>query len=156
MPDDAALRTGEALAAVYRTIAETRMRDVPICNPALAVEPVGFRAFDGRALGVLITPWFMNLAVAGFEGRPLPCAAPGAKVELVFPAGVVELIAGDLDGFGRLDACSLFSPMFDFKSQGAAYATAEAVLAALFDPATLAPPLDRRAVLRGRFTEARP
>jgi [NiFe] hydrogenase assembly HybE family chaperone len=156
MSHEAARQTGEALAAIYRRIAETAMRDVPICNPALAVEPIGFRTFDGRAVGILITPWFMNLAAAGFEGQPLPCAGPGATVALVFPAGVVEMIAGQLEGFGRLDACSLFSPMFDFDSQSAACATAEAALAALFDPATLSPPLDRRAVLRGRFMEARP
>ena len=49
-----------ALVAAYRRVAETDMVGVPICNPALAVEAVGFRAFGPGWLGAVVTPWFLN------------------------------------------------------------------------------------------------
>ena len=52
----------DALVAVFRQIAETRMQGLSICNPALAVEAIGFRQRDdGHWAGVLITPWGINL-----------------------------------------------------------------------------------------------
>jgi [NiFe] hydrogenase assembly HybE family chaperone len=152
----------ERLVALYRAIHANAMRDVPVCNEALVVEAVGFHRHEGHALGILITPWFMNLARTELEGGlPLPPAQRGSTLNLVLPAGPIDLVVGELDGFGRIDACSLFSPMFDFADAEAAHQTAEAVLAVLFNPAVLAEgtqtetrmhvakPLDRRMLLRG-------
>ena len=51
------------LEALFERIAATRMLGVPILHPGLAVKAVGFRpdADGGAAVGVLVTPWFMNL-----------------------------------------------------------------------------------------------
>lgn len=77
--DTVALRAAQ-LAALYRGIAATRMAEVPICHPGLAVAAVGFAPEpDGRgALGVLLTPWFMNLvwwALDEAADRPAGAAA---------------------------------------------------------------------------------
>ena len=42
------------------------------------------------------------------------------------------MIVGDLPDFGRLDACSLFSPMQDFAGMDAALEAARAALTELF------------------------
>jgi [NiFe] hydrogenase assembly HybE family chaperone len=159
MDDDAARAIGEQLAARYREIDDGPMRDMPVCNPALRVEAVGFRAHDGAAVGIIVTPWFMNLVVA--DGRASP---QGQSSVVALPAGDVACVGGNLEGFGPLRACSLFSPMFEFADADAARQVATETIALLFAPpapeegASEAPGLDRRALLRGRLAtpEARP
>jgi hypothetical protein len=43
------------LVARYQAIYEERMRDLPIVNPKLAVEAVGFDQWEEKDLGILIT-----------------------------------------------------------------------------------------------------
>ncbi len=54
----------------------------------------------------------------------------------MFPAGVFEFIGGRDPALGDYQACSLFSPMFEFTDQHGARATALAALDALFDDAS--------------------
>ena len=149
---------GDRIAAIYGEIQATAMRGAPICNDALAVEAVGFQNFKGYVLGVVVTPWFLNLIVAESPGvgqSALPADAP----RLRFPAGDVDFGLSELKGFGRLASCSLFSPMSEFPDQQATRAAATAALGALFDPHLHDAPekpgapgekLDRRALLIGR------
>ncbi|RCW24763.1 [NiFe] hydrogenase assembly HybE family chaperone [Ciceribacter lividus] len=145
------------LEARYRVIAETAMADVPICNAALEVASCGFRPWGGRAFGVVVTPWFMNLLAVDLPGVESPPAANGTTVRAFLPAGEVELIAGELEGIGRVDACSLFSPVLEFSSMEVAIETAIEAANAFFDPEALAEPpppapaVNRRDLLRGRF-----
>lgn len=151
----------QALEALFRHVERTRMAGVPVLNRALQVEAVGFEAAAVEpaeapaAVGVLLTPWFMNLvwlplspdADAGRVGR--------TKTREVGGTGF-EFIGGYEPGLGAYEACSLASPMFEFPDQAQARATAHAVLAQL-RPA--APPVSnaRRCFLFGRSTvEARP
>jgi [NiFe] hydrogenase assembly HybE family chaperone len=131
------------LEAHFQDVYVRAMADVPICNPALAVACVGFREWSGRALGIVVTPWFMNILLLPLEGsRPID-AAPGATQSVAFPCGRIDFLAGDLDGFGRVLMCSLFSPMDEFADQEAALATAQAALEGILDSATLADTPDR-------------
>jgi [NiFe] hydrogenase assembly HybE family chaperone len=126
-----------ALEALFEQVAATRMQGVPILHPQLAVRAVGFEAeSDGRhAVGVLVTPWFMNLV-------RLPLAEDGAEAPLRTGAKRTrrvghehfDFIGGHEPGFGTYEACSLFSPMLDFVDQAAALATAEEVLRILRAP----------------------
>ena len=63
----------EALEVLFRHIAATRMADVPICHPGLAVAAVGFepQPAESAAVGVLLTPWFMNLVWLPMASAPL-------------------------------------------------------------------------------------
>ncbi|MBI5132779.1 MAG: [NiFe]-hydrogenase assembly chaperone HybE [Rhodopseudomonas palustris] len=159
---------GEALAAVYRGV-ERAMRDLPVFNPALQVAAIGFHAVGDDGLGVVVTPWFMNLVRIPAAGDDE--TQPGAVVTRALPAGALDFTVGVLDGFGRLESCSLFSPMFGFADQQAAESAAAAALAAVLDPnfeaeatseavapkpAASAATLDRRRFLRGALTERRP
>ncbi len=55
------------LTETFRDIAEGRMRALPVMNPSLRVEAVGFQTWAGRPTGVLIAPWFVNLLL--FPGQ---------------------------------------------------------------------------------------
>jgi [NiFe] hydrogenase assembly HybE family chaperone len=149
MDDEAARAIGELLVARYVEISDGPMRDVPICNPALSVEANGFRAHGDAAVGIVITPWFMNLLVL-----QEPAPEQGRSYVIALPAGDVVCVGGFLEGFGPLRACSLFSPMLNFPDMDAARQVATETIALLFAaPAPRETPgLDRRALLRGKFS----
>jgi [NiFe] hydrogenase assembly HybE family chaperone len=142
------------LEALFEHIAVTRMRGIPILHPALRVQAVGFEAVDGTAppvaVGVLVTPWFMNLVWLPLAADAQDVALPGATRERAVGNERFAFIGASEPGFGRFEACSLFSPMGGFADHEGALATARAVLDALRREA--APPLraGRRALLLGR------
>jgi [NiFe] hydrogenase assembly HybE family chaperone len=124
------------LESAFTRIRRERMADIPLLNPALEVQAVGFSVREDYCLGVLITPWFMNLMLlplAGDEWAELPS---GTKINKSFPSGTYEFILGEEEGVGRYLMCSLFSPVFEFQNQQAAVVTAEAVLQSLMDDAS--------------------
>ncbi|WP_303787224.1 [NiFe]-hydrogenase assembly chaperone HybE [Azovibrio restrictus] len=122
-----------ALEAAFRHIAATRMAGLPIANPMLAVEAVAFRRYEksGHWLGVLITPWAINLLLLPAPGAPWPAAGPGGKHTWHFPSGDYEFTIAGEEALGTYHLCSLFSPPAEFHSQEEARQTAYAVLAAL-------------------------
>jgi [NiFe] hydrogenase assembly HybE family chaperone len=144
--------------AEFSRIARTRMAGVPICNPALQVETIGFQRWQDEWLGILITPWALNLMLLPGGGDAFRALWPGDSQWWQFPSGAYEFLGNREPGLGPYQVCSLFSPVFEFATQDAARDTARAALAALFVPggaaqataaaAPDAPPLSRRAFLR--------
>ncbi|MDD4881479.1 MAG: [NiFe]-hydrogenase assembly chaperone HybE [Gallionellaceae bacterium] len=137
------------LQAVFERIAVERMAGLPILNPALAVATVGFRPWREYWLGVLVTPWFMNMVARPVE----PDATPDLTVRgLELPSGLYEFTVTREDGIGVYLSCPLISPMSQFASQADALAVAEAVLEEVFQaPAEVAkggPDLSRRGFFR--------
>ena len=154
---------GALLEDHYRRVGERSMRDLPIYNDALSVEAVGF-ALHGEAIaGILITPWFMNVVLQPLDDR-LASQPPGLSFAHVFPVGTLDFTVADIDAVGRIGTCSLFSPMFDFGDMDTARATASAALAEIVSPQVdqaaanrrPASAVDRRSLLRGSLTGARP
>lgn len=137
------------LANAYRRAA-LKVKGMPIYNPTLAVEAVGFRLHEGRQVGVIVTPWFMNLTV-------LPCAedqqtwVSGGSVRLGFPSGTYDFVVNRLEDVGLVGACSLFSTMFEFTDHEAAQLAARTIADAVFEPeqAAPAPTVSRRQLLGG-------
>ncbi|MBH2009912.1 MAG: [NiFe]-hydrogenase assembly chaperone HybE [Xanthomonadaceae bacterium] len=134
----------KALAALYQHIASTRMQGIPLLNPAVQVEAVGFELVkpegnepETTGIGVLITPWFMNLVWLPLRRLDL-AKQVGSKVPRYVGRECFEFIAAHEDGFGSYEACSLFSPVFEFENHQAAVATAQAVLNMLRQPASTA------------------
>lgn len=141
------------LAQAYGRIDRERMADLPIRNPALTVEMVGLRFYEDAWVGVLITPWCMNLVRVPAEGAP--CGAVGVSSVRRFPAGDFDFLGAEEAEVGPFEQCSLLSPVLELADQAAAREAAEAALAELFQPAGgEAPsgqpgPMSRRAFLRG-------
>jgi [NiFe] hydrogenase assembly HybE family chaperone len=162
------------LEAAFRSVAE-RMRGLAFVNPALAVEAVGFAPWKGYWLGVMLTPWSMNLVLAPREPAAWRALAAGEKRRYDFPAGSFDFISARDDAIGDHLVCSLFSPVLEFADHDTARETAVQARAALFDGAhaepreelpaagaaapgmlaeiahTLDAPVSRRDLLHGRF-----
>lgn len=141
--------------AVFERIARERMHDVPLCNRALRVEATDFVAWSGLWIGVVITPWAMNLMLLpgeGDDGSFLPLRV-GQIHEREFPSGCYQFMGNHEPGLGEYHYCSLFSPMAGFADPAAAREVARASLDELFNPPVPeAPPaVDRRAFLRRAF-----
>ncbi len=127
--------------------ARTRMAGLAICHPGLQVQAVGFQLWaqdeDERPLqgllGVLMTPWFMNLvwradeATSGWSALPV-----GHSRTLNLGAQALPFIGAHEPTLGAYASCSLISPMFQFADQAAAVATAQAVVDTLVNEALAA------------------
>lgn len=116
------------LVTRYQAIYRERMRDLPIVNARLAVEAVGFEQWEDKDLGVLITPWFMNLVLLPDSER-LTNFPQGERVECQFPSGPCELTVYHDEDLGSYLAAVLFSSVADFPDQDIARAVAEEALA---------------------------
>ena len=125
-----------ALERAFEAVRRERMEGVPMLNPTLEVEAVGFRPWREHWLGILITPWFMNVVLMPRVGAAWQAIGERETRHHVLPGGVFEFIGGREATLGDYQACSLFSPMFEFADQREARATALAALDALFDPAS--------------------
>ncbi|MEH6627513.1 MAG: [NiFe]-hydrogenase assembly chaperone HybE [Motiliproteus sp.] len=118
------------LEQIYTTIYREQMHDVPVVNPAIQIEAIGFSEWEGHWLGILLTPWFMNVLVIQKAGSPWPELEMGKGKELMisFPQGEYKFSAREEKGIGSYLSCSLASPVNDWKSHPEAKRTAEDVL----------------------------
>jgi len=130
-------RRATVLQRHFESVARTRMAGLPVLHAGLRVEAVGFRSLPdepGVSLGVLITPWFMNLVRLPFEraatqGMNLPGLSVVRRLadrDWTFIGAGEGEFGGETPG--PMECSSLFSPMFEFVDQAAARATALGVL----------------------------
>jgi len=137
-----------ALEVTFAHIARTRMADVPLLHPELHVQAVGFaERCDGTALGVLITPWFMNLVRLPLVRDER--AALHAHRTHQLGAYSLEFTSAFEAELGAFECCSLFSPVHEFADQAAAVATACEILRELAPRTSSPPALGRRALFFG-------
>ncbi len=123
----------QALETVYRRIHRERMADLPLANPAIGVHAIGFRPWNDDLLGVLVTPWCMNLMSLPRDPTSWANKPDLSEETLTFPSGRYRFIVGSEAGIGKYRMCSLFSSMFDFANDQAAVETAQAVMRELLN-----------------------
>jgi [NiFe] hydrogenase assembly HybE family chaperone len=169
------------LTAAYRTIAQ-RMEGLNFVNPAIEVEAVGFAPWDSHWLGVLVTPWCINLMLLPRETSGWTSLPQGKTLRYRFPAGDYDFISSRDEAIGEYQMCSLISPLLDIPDHATAREVATLARAALLDPANApvpdvpnaaqdeaaAPgpiaqletqahaPMSKREFLRGRFLRGEP
>jgi [NiFe] hydrogenase assembly HybE family chaperone len=134
MPDERALDPSERLETVFKRIAATRMAGVGLLNPVLAVEAVGFRSWNDKWVGVLVTPWFMSLICLPSQPSSWEDPCSGCARDLELPAGTYEFLTAHEEELGPYLTSSLFSPMFEFQDMDQAREAAAAVLEEVFTP----------------------
>ncbi len=125
----------EHLKEYYQSIYKNKMSDIPIINKDLEVEVVGFVDWDknnktASEVGILITPWFMNIVLLPKDVVHQEVRL-GESVNILLPDGEYSFLTQSDESFGIYLTCSLFSPMFEFKTQEQAVETAQAVMAQL-------------------------
>jgi len=123
------------LESTFGTIYAERMHGLAFVNPVIRVEAIAFAPWKGYWLGVMLTPWSMNLLLAPRDPaawRPLP---PGEKRRYTFPAGSFDFISAHTGAIGEYLVCSLFSPVLEFADHETARETALLARDALFDSA---------------------
>ncbi len=125
------------LVSRYETIHRERMDGLPVVNPVLRVEAVGFvwgspeseRQSNDQAVaeGVLVTPWFMSLVRLPGE-RQDHQGRIGKRFRRAWGKDAYDFLGSHDDDIGYHETCSLFSPMNDFDQQAVAIETAMQVV----------------------------
>ena len=149
----------------YNKVWHEQMQDLPFVNPALNVEAVGFRQVEGDWVGLVITPWFINVFLLPGGGKLWQDMPSGEQRSVTFPVGALDFIADNNPNpnapITAFQYCPLIHPVQHLPDQATARDAAEAALVALFTPppAPEAPVEDtpqfvepapkRRAFLRG-------
>jgi [NiFe] hydrogenase assembly HybE family chaperone len=115
------------------------MKGVPVLNEALRVQAIGFEVVTEAdmpvLLGILITPWFMNLLRLPLALDAAAFAVePGSKHNHICGEQLLEFISAQEEALGCFEACSMFSPMFEFVDQAGAVSTATEILKQLRTP----------------------
>ena len=124
----------------YQQVYSERMQGVPIVNQRLRVEAVGFDAFDGHRLGVLITPWFMNLVLLPATDR-WDELQQGTVVDLDLPSERHQLMICRDEDLGVHLTAILFRTVADFPDQQTARDVAVEIMTRLLQtPSSDTPP----------------
>jgi len=148
---------GEKLQRAYTAVSQ-RMRALPVYNQQLDIQVLGLRRCSEGVLGVVATPWCMNIVLLPPAGAPQ--RMEGTTREIALPSGSYTFIAGQLPGVGALETCSLFSPMDEFDDPAIVRSVAEHVITGLFSAVASAPQaqdtpqMSRRRFLRGGGAQA--
>jgi len=144
------------LEAHYHHVWQTRMHDLPFVNPALGVEAIGFARYEGDWLGVVITPWFLNLLLVSGGGQLWGDIPAGERRYLNLPCGTLQFIADDDPDIGAYQYCPLIAPVTDLADMAQARLVAADALKTVFArpeaaPETQPEPAEKPAVTRRGF-----
>jgi [NiFe] hydrogenase assembly HybE family chaperone len=121
----------QQLETVFKRIEQEQMQGIPILNGALQVETIGFQIYQGRMIGVLITPWMMNLMLFPGEADDWSELKLGDKQYHRLPANEYRFMVNDIDEVGRCQTHPIYSPMQEFMNQEHAVAAAESFMKTL-------------------------
>ena len=139
------IRLVERFEEIYRE----RMQNLDFVNDLLAVEAIGFRDFDEIRLGVLITPWFINLVILPATGSD-KTLQQGDQVDVKFPSGPINFTAAVDETIGYYLSAVLFSSVLEIPNQETARELAEEVMREIFNSARN----DRNISRRELFTQS--
>lgn len=116
------------LEAAFRRIERENMAGVAVLNPALRVQALGFSRRQGHWLGIVVSPWFMNLTLVPGQPEGWQSVADGLRVFHRFAAGDYAFLGGYEPEVGEFQTCALFSLMDHFADQESAGTVALAAL----------------------------
>ncbi|MGI9236218.1 MAG: [NiFe]-hydrogenase assembly chaperone HybE [Woeseiaceae bacterium] len=139
------------LVRQFENIYVEHMQDLPIVNPRVQVEAVGFQKFGVHQLGVLITPWFMNLILLP-GSEEWSTTAQGDTSVIEFPSGPMEFTSCHDASIGTYLSAVLFRSVSDLSDQPMAVELARQVMNNLFLEGHVKGRLSRRELLTGLRT----
>jgi [NiFe] hydrogenase assembly HybE family chaperone len=119
------------IETVFKRIEQEQMQDIPLLNPKLQVQTVGFQIYEGRAIGVIITPWMMSLLLLPARNEEWKDLKLGDKILHRLPANEFRFMVNEIDDIGLCQTHALYSPMHEFLNQDHAVAAAETFMQTL-------------------------
>ena len=108
----------------FDRIHRENMQGIPILNPRIQVQTVGFQTWQGRTVGIVITPWLMTVILLPADDEDWSRLELGRKKKHDFPSGSYKFMVNEFEGIGFCQTHSLHSPMNEFYSQDHAVTTA--------------------------------
>lgn len=139
-----------SLIAHFEAVWRTRMSDLPFLHPGLSVAAIGFQRHAGDWLGIVVTPWFLNLVLMAGGGTCWQDIPAGERRHVALPCGTLQFLADDDPDIGPYQYCPLIAPVTDLPDmRSACDAAAEALRAVLTAPPVAldaAPPPEVRSV----------
>ncbi|MCU7796793.1 MAG: [NiFe]-hydrogenase assembly chaperone HybE [Candidatus Thiodiazotropha sp. (ex Myrtea spinifera)] len=121
----------QRIEETFTRIEQEQMKGIPLLNPNLKVQTSSFQLFEERIVGIVITPWLMNLILFPAEGEDWSNLTLGEKQTHRFPANEYRFMVNEFEGIGQCQTHSLHSPMHEFMDQDHAVAAAESFMQTL-------------------------
>lgn len=117
----------------FKSVHKDEMDDLKLCNKNVHVEGIGFHLHDNHWIGIMITPWFLNLMIIPQSGQPWPELTEGRGKDIVleFPCGNLKFAPRIDPVIGSHLCCLLASPLNDYKTHDEVVSIAHQVLADL-------------------------
>jgi [NiFe] hydrogenase assembly HybE family chaperone len=148
------------LTRFYDRVWREQMHDLPFVNPALSVEAIGFRRYEGDWVGIVVTPWFLNLFLIPGGGALWQDLASGEQRSVTFPVGELDFIAdNNPDPEAPITAyqyCPLMHPVQHLPDHATARQAALDALEALMKPPPAPEPAADAAVPAATSAEVEP
>ena len=101
-------------------------------NAALSCRAIGFARYRGDWLGVVITPWFVDLYLLSGGGELWGDIPSGQRRYVELPQGTVPFTAADDPQIGSYQYSPLISPVSSLPDMAAAMKLANDVLSGIF------------------------
>lgn len=145
------------LEAHYRQVWAMRRHEFANTNDNLDVEAIGFVCYAGDWLGVVVTPWFLDLFLIPGGGQLWGDIPAGQRRYLNLPCGTLQFIAGDDPEIGPYQHAPLIAPVSGIPDMATArQAAVDAMHAVLLIPPPIQPatetpraaPVSRRGFFR--------
>ncbi len=115
----------------FKHIESEQMQGIPLLNPTLRVQSIGFLIHQGRPLGIIITPWMMSLVLLPGEDDDWNELSVGDKQYHRLPANEYRFMVNEIEGIGICQTHSIYSPMHEFMNQDHAAAAATSFMQTL-------------------------
>ena len=103
-------------------------RDQTVANPSLTCRAVAFSRYRGDWLGVIITPWFMDLFLLPGGGDLWGDIPEGQRRYVELPGGTVSFMAADDPMIGPYQHSPLVAPVSALPDMAAALKLAHEVM----------------------------
>jgi [NiFe] hydrogenase assembly HybE family chaperone len=111
------------------------MQGLPMLHPRVHVQAVGFHKWKYFWLGIIVTPWCMNVILAKGQPSKWKSIPEGRRLHYPFPAGIYDFISVKDRILGEYQMCSLMSPLEEVVSDhDMAVEIAKAALEELMKP----------------------
>ena len=114
------------LDSVFNKILANEMAGLPLLNPKIDVEVLEFQEFEGRSIGIVISPWLMSLIMLPSSqlGDDWSTFEIGQQHVHEFPSGDYKFLVNEFEGLGICQVHAIHSPMSNFFTHDQAKITA--------------------------------